>query len=230
MKYEFVTPKNDVIKIDLTDSNDIIIVNEPQNIIAFQSDDYKENRYDFIFDEIKLKKLKFKSRISGKSTVYLKSSNNSEIKIMELKNENFVFNYNVLMYTHGIKIKATMRDIQEMAIIKNIFQYECSGTGTIVYYAEGNLIELNLNKHETIFVHPAYVLGHDEQIHYEFRTYGNTKAAMRMDYHYKFTGPGRIIIQSQSLSKELKTMYEPKENILKKTVQDWFPGSNIFFK
>ena len=69
MKYEFVTPKNDVIKIDLTDSNDIIIVNEPQNIIAFQSDDYKENRYDFIFDEIKLKKLKFKIKITSSASL-----------------------------------------------------------------------------------------------------------------------------------------------------------------
>jgi len=231
MKYQFLSEKKEIIKIDLFDSNDIIIVNEPNNIIAFQSDNHK-NREDFIFDELKIKKYKTKSKIKGKSSLYIKSKNNSSIKIFEV-NENmpFIFNYNILFYTKDVKINISLENISKAIFKNDIFRYECSGNGILAYYAEGDSIEITLSEKETIFIHPNNVLGYDKNIQYEFKTYGNTKAALNMEYHYKFTGKGKIIIQTQSLSTDIKcNLEESGDGVIKRFIKEIVPGGPIIFK
>ena len=43
------------------------------------------------------------------------------------------------------------------------------------------------------------VLGYEESLDYDFRTYGNAKAALNIEYHCRFRGPGELVIQTQSL-------------------------------
>jgi len=231
MKYNFPTSKKEIIKIDLFDKNDTIIVNEPDNIIAFQSDNHK-NREDFVFDELKLKKYKRKSKIYGKSSLYIKSFNNSTIKILEInKDKPFVFNFNILFYSANINVNLSMDDLGKSIFKNDMFMYDCSGDGILGYYVEGDAIEIILSENEIIFIHPNNVLGYDKNIQYQFKTYGNSKAALNMDYHYKFTGKGKIIIQTQSFSNDILKAYNDNgDNILKRTIKEWIPGGSILLK
>jgi uncharacterized protein (AIM24 family) len=231
MKYHFPTKNKEIIKIELFDENDIIIINEPDNIIAFQSSKYT-NREDFIFDKLKIKKYKKKSKIYGMSSIYVKSKNNSSINIFELnKNIPFIFNFNILFYTKDIDIKLSIEDIGKVFFKENIFRYECNGQGLIGYYVEGDIIEIILSKDETIFINPKNVVGYDKNIKYEFKTYGNVTAAIDMEYHYKFTGKGRIILQTQSLENDIKQINtNTKDNIIKKSIKEFIPGANLLLK
>ncbi|SFV64440.1 hypothetical protein MNB_SV-9-51 [hydrothermal vent metagenome] len=231
MKYQFLTNRKEIIKVDLFDENDIIFVSEPDNIIAFQSDNH-ENREDFIFDELKIKKYKVKSKIIGKSSFYVKSKNNSSIKIFEInKDTSFIFNFNILFYTQNIKIKTSIEDINKAIFKNDIFRYECAGNGILAYYVEGDSVEIFLSENETIFIHPNNVLGYDKNLSYEFKTYGNAKASMNMDYHYKFTGKGKIIIQTQSLSADIKiSNIEAGDGFMTRFVKEVIPGANIILK
>jgi hypothetical protein len=230
MNYTFLTKNNEVIKIDLFDKDDTIIVNEPDNIVAFQSENHT-NRKDFIFDELKLKKYKKKSKIYGKSSLYIKSSNNSTIKIFEMhKNNPFIFNFNILFYTKKINIKYVIENINNVAFKNNLFRYECSGEGLVGYYAEGNIIEINLAKNETIFIHQNSLLGYNKNIKCEFKTYGNAKAALNMEHHYKFTGAGKVLLQTQSLLNDIKKINNSEDNIFKRFIKEFIPGANIFLK
>ena len=231
MKYQFLTNREEIIKVDLFDENDTIFVNEPNNIIAFQADNHK-NREDFVFDELKIKKYKTKAKIIGKSSLYIKSKNNSSIKIFEINESTpFIFNFNILFYTQNININISMEDVDKALFKDDMFRYECSGNGILAYYVEGDAIEILLSEKETIFIHPNNVLGYDKDINYEFKTYGNAKAAMNMDYHYKFTGSGKIIVQTQSLSTDIKcNAIESGDGLIKRFVKEVIPGASVVLK
>ena len=231
MEYYFITRNKEIVKIDLIDKNDILIVNEPDNIVAFQADNH-ENREDFIFDKLKFKKYRRKSKICGKSSIYIKSSNNSVIKIFEINSDiTFIFNFNILFYTQDIKIELALEDVTKFAFKNQFFRYECNGNGLIGYYSEGDAIELTLLKDEIIYVEPSYVLGYDKNIKYEFVTYGNTTASLNMEYHYKFIGEGKIIIQTQSLMNDIQQVSEYLgDNVLQRTMKKFIPGADIFMK
>ena len=230
MEYTFLTKNKEIIKIDLIDVNDELIVNQPSNIIAFKASSHG-NRKDFIFDEIKIKKYQLKSKINGESSIYIKSSNNSEIKILELNDKKYVFNFNILFYTKDVKVNLYLDEFAKFIYTNDAFQYKCSGSGIIGYYAEGTAIDVLLSIGETIFINPYYVLGYEDTIKYEFKTYGNTKAALNMDYHYKFTGPGNIIVQTQALIDDiLKVNKTTGDNVFKRALKEWIPGGSVILK
>lgn len=230
MKYEYLTEKKEVVRILLEDKDDIIIVNEPDNIIAFQSDNH-QSREDFVFDEIKLKKYKRKSRVSGKSICYLNSTNNAEIKFLDLcHGQCYVFNCNFLLHSKSISVHCRLKEIDKAFFSKDVFQYECSGNGFIAYYAEGNPFRLLLNNNESIFVNPNNVLAYEKSLRYEFKTYGNVKSALNMDYHYKFFGPGEVIIQTQALVSDLSRVNNANDNVFRRAIKEWVPGGGLILK
>lgn len=218
MKYEYLTDKKEIVKIFLEDEKDTIIVNEPDSIIAFQSENH-QSREDFVFDEIKFKKYKRKSKISGESTFYVNSINSSEIKFLDLEDDKcYIFNCNLLLHSISISFHCALKE------------YECSGNGFVAYYAEGNSVRLWLKNNESIFVNPNNVLAYQKSIKYEFKTYGNVKSALNMDFHYKFFGLGEIIIQTQALISDLSRVNNGNDNIFKRAVKEWVPGSGLFLK
>ena len=224
MEYEFLTVNKEIVKINLTDKNDEIIINEPENIIAFQSDNHK-NRIDYTIDEIKMKFYRSRSRIIGHSSIYVKSRYNATINILELtKDKPFIFNLNLLAFTKNINVKLTIPSIKKGIFNKNIIQHECMGNGIVMYYGEGNSIQISLINAETIFVNPKNIIGYEKDIDCNFRTYGNFTATRGMDYHYKFTGPGKIIIQTQSLSTDTQ---ESHENFFKRAFKEFVPGGGM---
>lgn len=230
MKYKFITVNKEIIKINLFDADDSITVTEPDNIIAFQSE-HSYLREDYIFDEIKIT-YKRKTKIKGPSTTFIKSSSQSSIRILKINQDNqFIFNLNILFYTKDIKVNISLEDMKHIPFKNNMFRYECCGIGEVGYYAEGDLIEIDLEENETIFINPNNVLGYTKDISYEMRTYGNDTAALKMDYHYKFIGKGKILIQTQSMDSDITQVINNKsDNFIKRTLKEFIPFLNIVWK
>jgi len=230
VKIEYLTNKHEILKIDLVEKNDKIVVFEPENIIAFQSENL-DNRVDKMDLKLKFKPDWKKSYLCGKSKIYVKSSNNAKIELLDIKNDApFVFRANILLHTDTVKISCKAENLTNVIFVDRAFRYECIGDGTIAYCVEGESLEISLSKDEIIYIHPDNLIGFDKNIKYEINTYGTLTTASKMDYHYKFTGEGKIKIQTQSFDSDIKMFMQNNDNIIKRTLKEIIPGLGIIWK
>lgn len=232
IKINHITPNHEILKIDLTDTNDRIVVFDPSSIVGFQSSNLqnREDKTDFKF---KFKPDWKKSYVHGVTTLYVKSSNNAKIELLEVnKDTPFIFRANIFLHTDGIDLTYEIeKQISNVFFLDRAFLYECTGNGTIAYYVEGEGFEITLQKGESIFVHPNNVVGFDKYIKYELNTYGTFwKTALKMDYHYKFTGEGKIKLQTQSFLSDMKEYSNKHDGFFKRAFHNFVPGGSLFWR
>ena len=151
----------------------------------------------------------------------------AKIHILEMKkNKKFIFNTNLLVYTKNIDVSKEMK-ISE----KGFLVTKCSGEGKIFYYCEGESIPVSLDENETIYIKSRHVVAYDESVTYDkFITYGNKVASLGMDFHYKFTGPGNIIVQSQSMVDDFRSAIIEEDGSIKIFLQENIPFGKYIFK
>jgi hypothetical protein len=104
MRYAFFNANSKtIITVDLDTPADAICLSAPNRIIAFSGN--SENRVDEIVNPLKNWKFK-KTRIIGKSKVYLSARNHSEIRVIQLDwpREYIFARTNVLFYSSNVQV------------------------------------------------------------------------------------------------------------------------------
>lgn len=200
MRYAFLNANsNSVIVVDLETSADAICVGSSNRIIALSGN--AENRVDEIVNPLKSGKFK-KTRIIGKSKVYLSARNHSEIRVIQLAwpHEYIFERTNVLFHSDRVNAVHAFEKLIHSPFSGHVLRTRFSGNGQICIFGEGHVIEIPLGANEEMFISANHLIGFNAAIRYSIRTYGNRLAASAMNFHYKFVGPGILFVQGQSMA------------------------------
>lgn len=223
----YLTHKKDIVRIEIEDNANPLIVNSPNNILSFQcfnDSDIEKLRKDELKLELphlvkslgKWSTVKI-SYLYGPSKAILNSNNHSRIEIERITpNEKVVlFNYPCLLfYSRGVKANLSLSNqkITDLLLTKNfdILHTSITGEGIIGFCGEGEIFEYTIPEGEVIFINQSSLIGYkcpvDRSEELNLRTYGNWRAAQNMDFHYCFRGPMTVLLQSQNLVNDLKNI------------------------
>lgn len=221
--YYFCTNKKNVVCLEIEEKNSPLIVRDDINIVAFQGNHEKKENF---FDKIKGIGEIQKIRIRGKSKVYLCSRNNSEIKILENISSKGIYLHssNVLFYSDGYKREYSLDNIHGI-MNGRIVRTKYLGEGILGFFSEGEVLEINLI-HEEIFCNVNNVIGYEPTLSVKTVTYGNWQSVLFAPIVYKFSGTGKIILQTQSIKNDVNEI-SPKDNIFIRTIKSVVPGADI---
>lgn len=136
----------------------------------------------------------------------------------------------LFFYTEGVKMETKILNMKNMMITRDAIKMKFSGEGTIGILTQGQVLELPLHPEEAIYVDARSVIAYPENAKLELSVYGNHLASQYMNYHWKMTGTGTVLIQSGARNHELERDLKNDDGIIKRTLREIIPFGGVFIK
>jgi len=110
----------------------------------------------------------------------------------------------------------------------NLIRSVYSGKGFLAFFSEGSLEKIQLESSEEIFVNPLNVVGFEKGLQYEYKTYGNPLARVRQEFHMKCSGPGCLLLQTNSFRANTEEIAREaaEDSFFRKILKTIFPWAD----
>ncbi|MDQ0089255.1 uncharacterized protein (AIM24 family) [Paenibacillus anaericanus] len=136
----------------------------------------------------------------------------------------------LFFYTEGVKMETRILKMKNMMITRDAIKMKFSGEGMIGILTQGQIIELTLHPEEAIYIDARSVIAYPENAKLELSVYGNHLASQHMNYQWKMTGRGTVLIQSGARNRELEQDLHNDAGIVKRVLREVIPFGGIFIK
>lgn len=135
----------------------------------------------------------------------------------------------LLFYTEGITMQTRILSMKNMLITQDVVKVKFSGEGQIGILTQGTACDAELHPDQPLYVDAGSVIAYPENAKLELCVYGNHLASQHMNYHWKMTGRGTVLIQAgrqnQSLVHEMND-----EGLFKRILREVIPFGGVFIK
>ncbi|GGH38213.1 AIM24 family protein [Paenibacillus segetis] len=136
----------------------------------------------------------------------------------------------LFFYTAGVKMDTRILSMKNIMITRDAVKMKFSGNGIIGILTQGQILELTLHPEEAIYVDSRSIIAYPENAKLELSVYGNHLASQHMNYHWKMTGRGTVLIQSGARNHELERDLHNDDGIFKRVLREVIPFGGIIIK
>lgn len=219
-----------VVRLELGE-HDIAHVLHPDRIIAFSGPAFaREDR----FYNIKgmYRKMRFiQSRLTGHCSCLLALPAGYFLKCIEIDGDHdLLFEYrHLLFYTEGVEMKQTLQKMKHMLITRDWIKTRFSGKGMIGILSQGPLYELALERERPVYIDCRSLVAHSRQAEIDLCVYGNHLASQYMNFQWKVTGDGYVLIQTGKTDAQLDKQLQ-NDHLVKRVLREMLPFGNIWIK
>lgn len=219
-----------IIRLKLSE-NDIVHVLHPDRIVAFSGlSSSREDRF-YNLQGMYRKKRFIQSRISGESSCLLALPAGYFLKCIPIEgNHDLLFEYrHLLFYTEGIELRQTFQKMKHVMITRDWIKTRFSGNGMIGILSQGPLYELALDPIHPVYIDFQSLVAYPEQAQIDPCVYGNHLASQYMNFQWKITGNGHILIQTGKVDAQLDRQLQ-NDNLIKRILRELLPFGNVWIK
>ncbi|WP_172199893.1 AIM24 family protein [Saccharibacillus qingshengii] len=136
----------------------------------------------------------------------------------------------LFFYTEGIEMKSRILKLKNMLITQDAIKMKFSGEGQIGIMTQGTVFQVELHEKEPLYVNAGSILAYPENARLDLAVYGNHLASQHMNYHWKMTGRGHVLLQAGGTrSQELREHMED-DGLVKRILREAIPFGNVFIK
>ncbi|WP_337926682.1 AIM24 family protein [Paenibacillus caui] len=132
-------------------------------------------------------------------------------------------------YSDGIAMQSRILSVKNMFITRDAIKMKFSGEGQIGILTEGCVVEAALHPVEPLYVQAGSVIAYPENARMELSVYGNHLASQHMNYHWKMTGQGSVLLQAGRENRKLEENLED-EGLFKRILREVIPFGGVFIK
>lgn len=219
-----------VVRLELN-VDDVVHILHPDRIVAFSGpSSAREDRFYNIKGMYRKKRL-IQSRITGKSSCMLALPAGYFLKCIPISGDHdLLFEYrHLLFYTEGIQMKQTLQKMKHMLVTRDWIKTKFSGNGMIGILSQGPLYELALNPQQPVYVDFKSLIAHPYNADLDPCVYGNHLASQYMNFQWKITGEGYILLQTGKSDTQLDKQLQ-NDNLIKRILREVLPFGNIWIK
>ncbi|GIP33940.1 AIM24 family protein [Paenibacillus sp. J2TS4] len=200
-------------------------------IIAFQGDSHQ--REDRIMDWKGMfrKKKWLRSDLSGPCRFVLSLPAGYSVRsIPVMEQEDFLFDIrHVLFYTSGIQMKSVIQTMKNVVVTRDWIRMKFYGSGEIGILSQGPLVEMKLAPDAPVYIDASCLVAYPQNAKLDLCVYGNQLAGQHMNYHWKITGQGYVLMQTGKPGLRLEEQLKD-DGLIKRMLREIIPFGGIFIK
>lgn len=132
-------------------------------------------------------------------------------------------------YTEGITMTSRVLSAKNMMITRDAIKMKFSGTGGIGILTEGHIVEAELHPGEPLYAQASSVIAYPENAKLELAVYGNHLASQHMNYHWKISGHGSVLLQAGRENRKLEEDLN-NDGLFKRILREIIPFGSVFIK
>ncbi|MFD0869959.1 Protein of uncharacterised function DUF124 [Chlamydia abortus] len=200
-------------------------------IIAFQGASHQ--REDRIMDlkGMVRKKKWLRSDLSGPCRFVLSLPAGYSVRSIPVKDqEDFLFDVrHVLFYTSGVQMKSVIQRMKNVVVTRDWVRMKFFGEGEIGILSQGPLVEMKLSEDEPIYIDAGCLVAYPQNAKLDLCVYGNQLAGQHMNYHWKITGQGYVLMQTGKPGLRLEEHLQD-DGLIKRLLREIIPFGGVFIK
>jgi uncharacterized protein (AIM24 family) len=213
------------------DKGDAVHVLHPQQIVSFMgSSSQREDKLMNVQGMYRKKKL-IKSRLAGPAQLLLGLPANYTLHTLQLEGEkDLLFDFrHLLFYTDGIHMKSVLQRFKNVMATKDIMRMKFYGEGMIGLISSGQVMEWELDPDIPSFIDSRSLIAYPSQATIDLSVYGNHLASQHMNYQWKMTGEGSVLLQVGRPDAQLE-QFVGQDSLMKRLLREIVPFGGIWFK
>lgn len=218
------------MEIELPPGEKLHMLN-PRMIIAFQgAPGQREDRLMDLRGMYRKKKL-LQSDMTGPCRMVLSLPAGYGVRSFPVgEQEDFLFDIrHVLFYTSEIQMKSVIQQMKNVIVTRDWIRMKFFGRGEIGILSNGPLLEMKLDPEEPLYVDSGCLVAYPEKAKLDLCVYGNQLAGQHMNYHWKITGRGHVLMQTGKSDLRLEEQLKD-EGLIKRLFREVVPFGNVFIK
>lgn len=210
---------------------ELIHVLHPQQIIVYRGN--PEGRADSLMNikGMYRKKKLIQARISGPSEFLAALPPSFSMKTIRLEGDSDLLYdaRHLFFYSMGVTMKTRILSVKNMFITRDAVKMKFAGNGEIGILTQGIVCEAELHPVEPLFVDAGSVIAYPENAKLELCVYGNHLASQHMNYHWKMTGRGSVLIQAGRQNDKLERDMKD-DGLVKRILREVIPFGGVVIK
>ncbi|WNQ09708.1 AIM24 family protein [Paenibacillus aurantius] len=202
----------------------------PKSIVAFQG--VPANREDRLLDlrGMYRKRKWIRADLTGPAHFLIALPTGYSLQTIPVdEGDDFLYDMrNVLFYSHGIEMKPVFLKIKNMLITRDIVRMKFTGSGTIGLLSHGPLHEMALEPTIPLYVDTGSLVAYPHNAELDLSVYGNHLASQHMNYQWKITGRGRVLLQSNKADRQVEEARD--DGFVRRLLREALPFGGVFIK
>lgn len=135
----------------------------------------------------------------------------------------------LLYYTEGITMQTRILSLKNMVITRDAVKLKFSGSGQIGILTQGVVCEAPLHPTDPLYVDAGSIIAYPENARLELCVYGNHLASQHMNYQWKMTGNGSVLIQAGRHNRQLERDVSD-DSLFRRILREALPFGGVFIK
>ncbi|GIP37965.1 hypothetical protein J31TS4_12450 [Paenibacillus sp. J31TS4] len=135
----------------------------------------------------------------------------------------------VLFYSSGLEMKSMLQRLPQLLATREWARMRFRGAGVVGMVAQGAVMEMPLVPEEPLHVDLGSLMAYPEDARLELCVYGNALAAQHMNYQWKVTGTGSVLVQTGLADPSLESQMR-EDGVLRRILREVIPFGSVFIK
>jgi len=213
------------------DKGDAVHVLHPQQIVSFKGTSSQREDKLMNVQGIYRKKKLIKSRLSGPAQLLLGLPAGYTLHTLQLAGEkDLLFDFrHLLFHTEDIQMKSVLQRFKNVMATKDIMRMKFYGEGLIGIIACGQVMEWKLDPIIPSFIDSRSLIAYPSRATIDLSVYGNHLASQHMNYQWKMTGEGSVLLQVGRPDAQLE-QFVGQDSLMKRLLREIVPFGGIWFK
>lgn len=203
----------------------------PKQIIAYRGNPHGRVDRFMSFKGMYRKKKLLQAELEGPCELLAALPHGYHLKNLSIQGgSDLLFEYRHLFtYTPGIRMEHRVLAPKKMLVTRDWMKLKLSGDGEVGLLTYGPVLEMPLDDKEPLFVDAGSVVAMPENASLELCVYGNHLASQHMNYQWRMTGQGSVLLQGCHPNREMEKELQG-DGIFKRVLREVIPFGGVFIK
>lgn len=218
------------VELQLT-KEDAVHVLHPQQIVSFRGKGGQREDSFFNVQGMYRKRKLIKARIDGPGELLLGLPSDFTLHCLDLDGErDLLFDFrHLLFHTEGIMMKSVLQRLKNVVVTKDIMRMRFYGRGAIGLISSGPIMDWELDPVTPSYIDSRALIAYPSTAKIDLSVYGNHLASQHMQFQWKMTGVGSVLLQVGRPDPQLE-QFVGQDSLLKRLLREVVPFGGVWFK